>query len=963
MVRNSKRSGANFSATSLAKQLLETDLLPWKAEIELEMLTTLFGRNTPGAVDFTYDTDVATKLNSIVHTRSKRSRTPAEELMKAILAIRAGAVSVDAMQSIAMNGSSMVAATQALKRAGNAGKLGKGGKDMLKRATQRTAGVLAMRASASAAINGSIDGILGADPLVVDTICLKMKSIFENHGAVRLSCPLLRPRPNFSENLLDECNPAELMNSRGTVVVLPEDLVGPFGKCTVLSNPVQLLTYCMFWIAARALGRGGSAASYLKRYNIDKTYHQALAEGHPRETLEAAFDIVYEDTSKIALIEAETLIVAMEVIGETPSPRGAGKSKNEWFLRLGHTRLADALLDLCGVPMKEPIRSACLRVLTKFSAPSPSTFVFYKRSGATGKSERRSRRKLMAAELQDLVVEHGLPLPASQRLSTFIESCFPLPMNAASAISTLQGALVMLKNSGLPKETRKTKRVEDAARSLKGLRDLIDVLGVSGFDSTNNASSSVAPVFISVDLGLRYRPRNYHGGTVFQCILLPDDLQDSKYAAHEDNEAFVMNRGRILAEGGNFSELVRKNRPPGNFASSLVSQYTSARIPVCCGVKFQVGTIVELAYRNAALATEEAPQDFVQKGTVDKLGISALRDLLAHPMSLATTVQVLVASVHGMDAESTKDRFLVASRLWADGISAEYITQSGVALSLTRRFSTSSDSDSDWSLLELQGVCALLRIPFLVIVQPHQLRDKRVVRLRKITFDSTSVTNNGFEDTQVTLDALASTIRDNSSHNDANASVAQDSEFHSTSFRDRVVKPVEVIYVEHDNYISSTKEVSKKDARWKPLLKAMKGVKLSAEAFMSHLNEIDSDSVPSTGLPVFAAAELSFFMLRDFGTALMRRDAHDQSALKASEEMTEKYPRHKRIFKTLAAAIDSFMQRNDFWGDRSNTADTTPTLLTALLYSKRDDRFDMISLSIFPSNKNKHGFPKRVRSR
>ena len=199
-----------FLVLGLARTLLGTELLPWKAELELEMLTTLFGRNIPSAVDYTYDTDVATKFNSVVESRTKRS--PAEDLMKAIFTIRAGAVSGEAIQSIAMNGSSMVAATKALRRAISAGKLGKGGKDMMKRATQRTAGILAMRASAAAAVSGSLDGVHGSDPLVVEGICTKLKCVFENHGAVRLSSPLLRPRPNPPESDSARGGPAELLS-------------------------------------------------------------------------------------------------------------------------------------------------------------------------------------------------------------------------------------------------------------------------------------------------------------------------------------------------------------------------------------------------------------------------------------------------------------------------------------------------------------------------------------------------------------------------------------------------------------------------------------------------------------------------------------------------------------------------------------------------------------------------------
>jgi hypothetical protein len=128
-----------------------------------------------------------------------------------------------------MTAPAMVAASAALKRASDAGKLGKGGKDLFKRATQRTAGILAMRAASSSAITGAMDGVLGADPLVVETICKRLAAIFEGHGAVRLNSPLLRPRPSYAFETANG-GPTELLNSRGAVVILPEDLTAPFGK-------------------------------------------------------------------------------------------------------------------------------------------------------------------------------------------------------------------------------------------------------------------------------------------------------------------------------------------------------------------------------------------------------------------------------------------------------------------------------------------------------------------------------------------------------------------------------------------------------------------------------------------------------------------------------------------------------------------------------------------------------------
>jgi translation initiation factor 2-alpha kinase 4 len=230
-------------------ELLSSDLLPRKIELEerylkealgiltnpqsesfFQILEALFNRPTPEVVEMTFDTDIAARANSMLLTANGKARiSPAEDLMRAILDIRSGSVDASSFQSLAMNASSIVAATSALKRARNAGRLGKGGlKGTLKRATQRTAGILAMRAATAAAVTGSLDGVHGADPLLVEKICDGLKNIFTCHGAVHLRCPLLRPKPDGSaEGMIG--GPATLINARGNILLLPEDLTASFG--------------------------------------------------------------------------------------------------------------------------------------------------------------------------------------------------------------------------------------------------------------------------------------------------------------------------------------------------------------------------------------------------------------------------------------------------------------------------------------------------------------------------------------------------------------------------------------------------------------------------------------------------------------------------------------------------------------------------------------------------------------
>ena len=59
----------------------------------------------------------------------------------------------------------------------------------------------------------------------------------------------------------------------------------------------------------------------------------------------------------------------------------------------------------------------------------------------------------------------------------------------------------------------------------------------------------------------------------------------------------------------------------------------------------------------------------------------SIRQGLAHPFP-TTNLKCVIASVNGLDSPSTQDRATVASRLWAAGIPAEYLPQSGTFTTL-----------------------------------------------------------------------------------------------------------------------------------------------------------------------------------------------------------------------------------------------------------------------------------------
>lgn len=608
------------------------------------------------------------------------------------------------LTSLSMSNLSLVAATSALNRAQNAmnNATGTGVKGMLKRARLRASGIMAMVAASSAAVEGSYDFVLGKDPRITVAIERRIETVFIAHGGVRLEPPLLRPSHNQAINPVGTgLGPAEMLTRRGTRVLLPEALHISF---------------------ARAVARGGQGASSLKRYVFSNIYHDGVSGGQPRENREASFDIVHDDPGiNGTYLEAEVLLVVSQLMKavepKTPTQLPNGPKAPLWYLKLTNTRLSDAILDLCGI-RGEILRSQCLKLISDLSAPGPSSLVHsfdhHKRKRSMSRGE--SGLKSNAEKLEDFIAQaksnYGLSSSASNRFRSFLRSCSPLPVNINDAIISVKEAIEkMSKNHDQQEEARSLRRLEDAGRVIRHLERLMKHLHAIGFPSTPQAASSTPeyavshPFFMSLDLGMRQKRKQYHGGLLFQAIAIPSNFFDQ----NRDRTTDEMDKiGMKIAEGGRYDDMCRKFRPPGNFGDAVLDAYTQSTIPKCCGVKVSIGRLVELTYLETVL---RRPAELSNSETAQ--GMDAIRNSLGHPLQdTPPPTQVIVASVHGLDAASIPHRFIVASKLWSSGLSCEYLAQSGVISSLLKQHREDSQGvgTSDWNLEELCGVCAIIKV-------------------------------------------------------------------------------------------------------------------------------------------------------------------------------------------------------------------------------------------------------------
>ena len=218
-----------------------------------------------------------------------------------------------------------------------------------------------------------------------------------------------------------------------------------------------------------------------------------------------------------------------------------------------------------------------------------------------------------------------------------------------------------------------------------------------------------------------------------------------------------------------------------------------------------------------------------------------------------------------------------------------------------------------------------MNIPYVVVVQPHLLRDKGSVRLRRIQFDSNMAGASSSSEKFVSLLNLPAAILDGhfddcdhpfEPNDDMN--VFDGNEGYGQSRQSGKPASVECIYVEADQFWGSEKQLPKSDNQnWKSILKSLKTVSQRSEAYLESL----SGTPTSHGAVVFAV-DLPFWVLREFGTSLMRRG--EFTAARASAETIERHPKHKRLLKTLSMAIDTSMKNHGYWNNSNQKGASSP---------------------------------------
>jgi histidyl-tRNA synthetase len=448
----------------------------------------------------------------------------------------------------------------------------------------------------------------------------------------------------------------------------------------------------------------------------------------------------------------------------------------------------------------------------------------------------------------------------------------------------------------------------EAMRCVNQLRRLLtamEALGVTiaskqnGNDPLHNGlqTNLSHPAYIAIDLGLRQKKKHYSGKLYFQAILIETNDEGSTF-----NPILTERGGIRIAEGGRYDDLVRYFRPPGNFGI----------LPFCTGLTIFVGKMIERIYNIASEDKQRHSQSFVEN----------LRRSIGHPLT-PHPVQCIVSSENGLDLNTCEDRAKIASMLWSAGISCEYLAQSSVMLSLLRHYS------SDWSPSghNFDGTCAILNIPFVVIVQPH-LFAKGFVKLRQTA-------NKGSEEL-VPLTSLQSLLLDrlnslSDARNDPALTInpsqlsSNDLDVQSNSNVDTRGKLTtgQCIYVGSDQYFEDDQRVN---PQRKQIAKVLKS---TLQKMTNHVRDISAQTVP------IITIDLPFRVVRDLGNFLLFEGIESLN----SNEVANKYPEHKKVLRNLMSALDVLVRKSQ---SKRNMEEIK---LTIFLHSIPCDNFDLVTLT------------------
>jgi len=328
--------------------------------------------------------------------------------------------------------------------------------------------------------------------------------------------------------------------------------------------------------------------------------------------------------------------------------------------------------------------------------------------------------------------------------------------------------------------------------------------------------------------------------------------------------------------------------------------------------------------------------------------IESIRNALGHPILKQHQIKCFVASASGLDNCFLSERAKVCAQLWTNDIPSDYVPHSGLMISFLQKSNMYRGMDQTCTLDQLCGMCLVLNIPFVVVVQPHLLNDKASVRLRSLLH-----MHQNFTEEIIPVATLATTIKERLSNmmplevdsdtkrriNVNPENTKELSRLSSLTFSTYNPMDTHRIYVESDRFIVVSPE-GKADNIPKPILKTMTTVIQRADSFIA--NVLNTPKIKNRAHLV--AVNVPFIILRDIGTNIMATTCNQNTSIAIiTADIIQKHSGPEKTLKTLGKALDYLLkQRRE--GMKYSIDRDVAISCHVLLHSLCDERFDLIAI-------------------
>ena len=243
-------------------------------------------------------------------------------------------------------------------------------------------------------------------------------------------------------------------------------------------------------------------------------------------SLEGTFDIVSDNTFVSGeYFEAETVLVLYQVLMSVMTQSDRIVTNHPlWYLRISHTKVAESILDICGIPSDINVRNCCFQIFSMCS-----TYQDIDAEKLDNRQQKRIRQRKEENTRDNIetylkgIVGKGISETASKRLRYFI-SCLCIPLSdIRSVLDSIECTVTQLRSKdaaisrgvksplgvGITSVRRLERQYDEISKGICSLRLLLKAIQLLGIDNhQRKGNSPVTPPALLLDLGIRQKKKH-----------------------------------------------------------------------------------------------------------------------------------------------------------------------------------------------------------------------------------------------------------------------------------------------------------------------------------------------------------------------------------------------------------------------------------------------------------------------